>query len=364
MRIIDRYILKSTLSTFLGCTAIFQFLYVIIDIFSHLDELLKQKIGLPILTEYYFSYLPIIFVQITPIACLLATIYTLGNLNRHNEIIAMRSAGLSIWRISRSIIIFGFIISVLVLTINEKVVPRSEGNVERIKGQIENRSERKREETVIKNLTIYGLENRLFFINQFSMTENTIEGIVILEQDKQQNLTRKIVASSGKWQDGIWKFYESITYDFDPEGQVKNEPTYYKEELMDIPETPEDFIKQRRQPEFMDISQLKNYINILSKSGAKTITRSFKVDLYQRIAFPFTNLIIMILGIPFALQIKKRASALSSVGISILLGFLYYVACAFSLAFGKAGFLPPILAASLGHIIFLSFGLYKIRTTP
>ena len=132
----------------------------------------------------------------------------------------------------------------------------------------------------------------------------------------------------------------------------------------DIPETPMDFLKQRQHPEFMNISQLNNYIFILSKSGAKTVIRNFKVDLYQRFTFPFTSLVIVVLGIPFALMIKKRASALSSVGISILLGFLYYVSCAVSLAFGKAGFLPPYLAASLAHIVFLGFGLYKIYTMP
>ena len=169
-----------------------------------------------------------------------------------------------------------------------------------------------------------------------------------------------MVATSGKWEDGIWKFTDSITYNFDQDGQVIGEPTYFKEELMDIQETPMDFLKQRQHPEFMNIAQLNNYIFILSKSGAKTVIRNFKVDLYQRFTFPFTSLVIVVLGIPFALMIKKRASALSSVGISILLGFLYYVSSAVSLAFGKAGFLPPFLAASLAHMMFLGFGLYKI----
>ena len=364
MRILDRYIFKSVFSSFLGCILTFQFLYVIVDVFSHLDDLLKEKIKLPVLGLYYLSYLPVIFVQVTPVACLLGTIYTLGVLNRNNEIMVMRASGLSIWRIGRVAIIFGAVISVLVFLVNERIVPRAENSVERIRNQIENNSAKKPEDSVIKNMSIYGLKNRLFFVNTFTIKENRLDGIVILEHDRQQNLIKKIIATSGKWEDGIWKFTDSITYNFDENGQVVGEPTYFKEELMDIPEKPADFLKQRQHPEFMNISQLNNYIFILSKSGAKTVIRNFKVDLYQRFTFPFTSLVIVVLGIPFALMIKKRASALSSVGISILLGFLYYVSSAVSLAFGKAGFLPPYLAASLAHIIFLGFGLYKICTLP
>ncbi len=364
MRIIDRYIFKSVFSSFLGCILTFQFLYVIIDVFSNLDDLLKQKIKLPMLGLYYLSYLPVIFVQVTPVACLLATIYTLGVLNKNNEVTAMRASGMSIWRIGRVAIIFGAVISSLIFVVTERVVPAAESRLESIRNQLESKAGKRPEDTIIKNMSIYGLENRLFFVNKFTINEKKLDGIVILEHDKHQELVKKIVASSGKWEDGVWKFYDSITYNFDEDGQIKGEPTYYKEELMDIRETPADFLKQRQHADHMNISQLRNYINILSKSGAKSVIRNFKVDLYQRFTFPLTSLVIIILGIPFALMIKKRASALSSVGISILLGFLYYVSCAICLAFGKAGFLPPYLAASLAHMMFLGFGLYKIYITP
>jgi lipopolysaccharide export LptBFGC system permease protein LptF len=71
--------------------------------------------------------------------------------------------------------------------------------------------------------------------------------------------------------------------------------------------------------------------------------------------------VIVIVGIPFALTIRRRATGLSSLGIAIMVGFLYYVVNAVSIAFGKAGLFPPILAASLSHIMFLSLGLYLIR---
>ena len=61
---------------------------------------------------------------------------------------------------------------------------------------------------------------------------------------------------------------------------------------------------------------------------------------------------------------KKRATGLSSLGLSIIVGFLYYVLNVVSIAFGKAGILPPLLAVSLSHLVALSAALYFIKTLP
>jgi lipopolysaccharide export system permease protein len=366
MRILDRYILKSVLGIFLGCLFTFISLYIVIDIISHLEDILKLQTNLGILSQYYLSYLPIIFVQVAPFSCLLATLYTFGKLNRNNEIIAMRSSGLSIFQISKTVIIFGLVVSLLVFLVNERVVPRALVSTEKTKEEME--ADRKKtgqkEQETINNLSIYGLKNRLFFVNKFTVATNTMEGIVILEHDKQQNVIKKIVANKGVYKDGLWRFYKSITYNFDENNQVKNEVQYLEEEIMDIAETPTEFLTQRQHPDFMNITQLNNYIWKLSNSGATTVIRNLKVDLYQRFTFPLTSIIIILLGIPFSLRMRKRATGLSSLGLSIMVGFLYYVLNAVSIALGKAGILTPLLATSLSHITGLFASLYVINTLP
>ena len=366
MRILDRYILKSVLFLFFMCLFTFLFLYIIIDLFSHLDEILKQQVSLNILTQYYLAYLPIIFVQVTPIACLIATLYTFANLNRHNEIIAMRASGLSIFGIAKTVIIFGVIISIFVFWVNDRFVPFSLSLVEKIKDQMETGTKKtqEKEQEAVNNLSIYGSRNRLFFVNKFYFPKNTMEGIVILEHDEHQNITKKIVANEGVYRDGLWRFYKSITYNFDKNGQMVDEPQCFEEEIMTIPETPKEFLSQRQRPDFMTIAQLDDYIWKLSKSGATTVIRNLRVDLYQRFTSPLTSIIIILLGIPFALRIKKRATGLSSLGLAIMVGFLYYVLNAVSIAFGKAGILMPTLSSLLAHIIVLIFSLYLINTVP
>jgi lipopolysaccharide export system permease protein len=366
MRILDRYILKSTLTVFAGCIFTFLWLYVIVDVFSHLDDILRHGIALKILAKYYAAFMPIIFIQVAPISCLLATLYTFGRLNRNNELIAMRSSGLSVLQISKSILTFGVLLCMLLFWVNDRLVPRSLYMTEKIKAYMEGgtkKAQEKEKESIV-NLSIYGLKNRLFFVNRFSPSDNSLEGITILEHDKQQNITKKIIANRGEYKNGVWTFFQCVTYRFDENGQMQDEPKYMEEEIMTIPETPQDFLTQRQSPGYMNVSQLDFYIRKLSGSGASSVIRSLTIDLYSRFSACFAPLAIILLGIPFSLMMKKRATGLSSLGVAIMVGFLYYVVNAISLALGKAGAFPPLLAVSLSHLLALGVSVYLIKTQP
>jgi lipopolysaccharide export system permease protein len=363
MCILDHYILKKFLAALLACIFIFLFLYIIVDIFGHLDEIIKQKTSLNLLKRYYLYYLPIIFVQVCPIACLLACIFTLSGLNRHNEIIAMRSSGLSIFQITRPLIITACIITTFVFLINEKMVSGSYTLLEQLKQRMQTQRQNKPEQ-VIENLSVYGSNNRLFFVNKFFPARNEMEGITILQQDNRQNITKKIIASKGVWRQGIWRFYQCITYEYDENGQIKKGPRYLEKEIMDIWEEPQDFLLMRQQPESMSIEQLQKYIRKFSMIQAQKVANNLRIDLYQRFTLPLTNFVIIILGIPFALKTRRRATILSSFGISFIMGFLYYTANALSIAFGKAGILSPFVSASLAHFLFLTTGLYITARLP
>jgi len=340
------------------------FLYMVIDILSYLEDILKYKVSINTLLQYYLSYLPVIFVQVTPFSCLLATLYTFAKLNRDNEIIAMRASGISIIGVSKTVIILATILSLSILWVNDRFVPKALSLNQSIKYQFEGKHKASQKKETISNLSMYGLGNRLFFINKFSPSTNTLEGIIILEQDNHQNITRKIVANKGEYINGSWTFFQCITYDFDLNGQIKGEPRYSDEEIVSIPEGPNEFLTQRQKPELMSIAQLNDYIWKLSKSGAEKVVENLKVDLYQRYTAPLTTLMIVLLGIPFSLRMRRRATGVSSLGVSILAAFIYYVLNAVCIALGKSGILPPIISASLSHIIVLSTSLYLIFSIP
>lgn len=364
MRILDRYILKPVLATFLGCLFIFIFLYIISDALSRLDDILKSHINLKFIYQYYLTYFPIIFTQTSPIAVLLATIYTFSKLNRDSELIALRTSGLSLWQISSPVVTLALVLSLAAFYVQEKFVPAAALEAETMKARMEgNAGSSSKKEEIISHLAFYGLENRLFFVNSFDTKNNTMKGITILEHDQRQNLTAKIVANEGVYKNRLWIFYEYTKFNFDRYSQISGDISYSPQQIMDITETPEDFLQQRRRPELMTISQLEDYIWRLEKSSALPAARGLLVDLYQRYAASATSLILVLIGIPFSFMIRKRANFFSSFGICICVSFLYYVSTAIAVALGKAEILFPFLSVWIVPAGFSFFAVRAIQKT-
>jgi lipopolysaccharide export system permease protein len=364
MRILDRYITTTFIATFVAALCIFFSLYVIIDLFGHLDEILKSNFNLVALRAYYIAFIPKIFVEMAPIASLLAIVYTLSRLNTTNEIIAMRSSGLSIWQITKVVLITGLAISCLIFYVNEKIVPASQYKLIEIKTKQMGAGGKYLSGEVIRNAAIYGLDNRLFFISLFNPRDNTLSGIVVFEQDDRQNILAKIVASTGEYKHGHWIFYDCITYTYTAENQLEGEPQYVKVKEMDFKDTPHDIEKQQLQISYMGVTQLKEYRRRLSSSYALKVLRNFDVEIQRRFAFPLSTVILMLVSIPFSLSIRKKGHIISSFGIAIGLGFLYYVFNSVGVAFGKEGFLPVDISAWLANAVFFLAGLILIRKLP
>ena len=366
MRIIDRYIIASIIRIFFALLLTFCLLYVLIDSFSHLDDFIENNIPWVEIIQFYFSFLPIIFVNTSPIACLIATLLSYSQLNSHNEIIALRSNGLDFFTIARPALCFGLLVSFGIFYINERFVPQSTlisktFREARIKSSGNGTGQNN--QILIPNLTFYGLNNRLYFIDMFNVTAQTLQGITIIGHDKSQNLTEKITASNGIWTGIAWKFFNGqLTY---YDSHQPNQPTDIKsfsEKLMDIKETPQDFLKQRLDVATMNMRQLNEYIRRFSDSGAIRAIKERKVDYYQKISFPLRSIIILLVGLPFALTTTRRkAMTFTSIGIAIAIGFLYYVVDAVGLAYGKGGWISPLLSAWLAPLIFLSAGIYLIK---
>ncbi|MBF0489445.1 MAG: LptF/LptG family permease [Candidatus Omnitrophica bacterium] len=367
MRIIDRYILKSILSIFFGMVITFAFLFILIDTFGNIQDFIEKHVPWTVIGQYYLSFLPMIIVNTSTMACLMATLFTYSNLSSHNEIVAIRTSGMNFWQVTRPALIFSLVVSAAVLLVNECFVPQSSLVNQQIReNQIKvTVSEKKKGIPIIKNFTLYGLKNRLYFIDTFDPNTNTIVGISIIGHDRNQNLIEKIVALKGEWTGIAWKFHNcQITAYNSALPNMPGEVKVYPEKLMDIKETPKDFLRQRLDVTAMNIRQLNDYIGRFSDSGAIRTVNNLRVDLFEKIALPLRNIVIVLAGLPFVLTSagKRKAATFTSIGLALIIGFLYYVLDAVGLALGKGGGLPPWSCAFVAPVIFLTIGLTAIKS--
>jgi lipopolysaccharide export system permease protein len=360
MKIIDRYMTRGFLGPLVWCAFMFVIMAIIIDIFSFIDDIVKYKISIFSILAFYVYYSPTILLQVIPMAVLLSTIYLLSNLNKNNEITAMRSSGIGLWRILSPILIIGFIISVFTFIINDRVIPTSSKIANMIRREeLEKESKRSQQAKVIENVAIYGVGNKIIFARNYDTVKKTLGDIIIHEHDAHENLISKITAQSGAWTDEGWKFNKVIIYSIDNSGRILGEPQFFTEKIIPLKEKPADFANREWRADFMSFKELSRYIRNFKGAGIKII-RSLMVELHYKISFPFISLIIILVGAPFAL-ISTRGGVLIGIGMSIAIGLLYYAVIAISLAFGKAGIMPPVVAAWFGNVAFAILGIKLIN---
>ena len=364
MLILDKYLIKHFFKSFFSSLLVFIFLYIIIDIFASLQEIINNHPPFAKVAEYYLYSIPTFFAQISSIAALLATLFTLGNFNQSNEIIAMRSTGLSVYQIIRPLIAFGLVLSLGIFLLNETVIPQTQKTSRMIKKFYIDKAAEGSSDQAIENVAVYGFDNRLFFINKLYPKSNIIEGLTILENDAQQNVKSKIYAEKAVWRNNRWVLYQCFIYHLDNDKKIKGEPLYFSDTTFKMEETPLDFMQHNVPVENMNIRELSNYITRLSQSQETSTVKRLKVDLYQKTSFPFTNLIVILLGIPSSIIIRRRAIAFSSIGLCLGISFIFYVSFAVSIALGKGGALPPFFSAWISHVLFGGLALYFISRIP
>lgn len=363
MHILDRYIIREFLLPFLYCLTAFVFLYITIDLFGHLDEILKYHVALQTIRDYYLSMVPTIFIQTSPIAVLLATLYILVRLNRHNEITGMKASGINLLRILKPLLCLGLLITTMAFIVNDRIVPQAFLTSQTIKQEKMRRVAKKKKDKVIKDVTLCGTKNRIYYANSYHPAQKRLFGVIVLEHDENNLLKTKIIAKSAQWTGEEWKSYEVTIYNYQ-KGQMVGKSLVFKEKILDLDERPADFLRSEIQPDFMSYRQLEDYIDRFKTSGYKPVKEL--VNLHCKISLPFINLIIILIGAPFALASKRGgawAGIVMCIAISILI-ISYYGAIAVSVALGETGFLPPAVSAWLANVVFGAVGIVLIGKTP
>ncbi len=358
MKILDRHLINSFLSTFVFCLTILLSLFVVIDTFNNLDDFIKNSASVPVILSYYMYLLPSLVVQIIPISVLVSVLFALGGLTKHNEIIAMKASGIRTQTIILPYLFVGLVISFCVLYVSETIVPQASMNATSIKEGLIDRGKKNMQERAIKNVTLYGASGRMIYAREFEMFTETLYDIVVLEDRTGGKLKTKITARKAHYEDGKWIFEDVIKHNMNPRGNLVGEPSYSPKLILELPEKPKDFLNEASQIDYMNARQLRDYMGHLKGSG-KRLSRKLNVEFHNKIAFPFISFIVIIIGAPLAMR-SERGSAMVGVGTSLIVVLLYYAADSIALALGKGGFFPPFFAAWASNLLFAGVGLYWI----
>jgi len=184
------------------------------------------------------------------------------------------------------------------------------------------------------------------------------QDVMIFEENEEKNVSKKTISKYIIYQQNRWKAFELIEYQLDEKGNITAAPAYWKERTVLLEEKPESLtLKKSLFFQFSSLKKLKKDILQLKKIRAYDKLAHLTIDYHRRLVEPISPFFIILGTLPFALEIKKRRAAFSSLGVGIIFGFIYYTFMYFSIALGKGGVILPIFAPWLGPLFFLAVGI-------
>jgi lipopolysaccharide export system permease protein len=372
MRLLDRYLLRELLLPLVYCLSGFTIFWISFDLFLELDMFQRNQLGVLDVGEYYLVRLPELMVMVLPIAFLLALLYALTNHARHHEIIAMRGAGLSLWRIGLPYLALGLAFCLLLFYLNETWVPDANARAEQI---------RLRHQTVANDPSVSDWRslnfkndrgNRVWNVEAYNLKTFEMRNPRV-EWERPDGTRYLVLAQSAIYTNACWSFgnVTLLTY----QGGTNVLPSRFSTNwlvLGEFEETPEIIrseikisgmtSRQAAKRAQLSILEIYQYLR-LHPALARDKYALLNTQLHGRLAEPWTCLVVVLIALPFGAASGRR-NAFVGVANSISICFTYFILLKFGLALGTGGYLPPWLAAWLPNLVFASLGatlIWQVR---
>jgi lipopolysaccharide export system permease protein len=271
-----------------------------------------------------------------------------GGLSKNNELLAMKSSGLSLLRIASPLLCLGALLSGFLLVFSETVVPRTEQERSDILN-LEIEKKQPDRKTIAYHVYTQGQDHRIFRLERYDIVNR--RGWAVLVQDiDESRVLWTIKADEIRWADSMWILFRGEQRFFPSEEWVPFDSL----PRPDWSETPEDFSQRDKAPENMGYRELADYIRVMERSGKDASKERFRLQF--KLALPFMCFIIIMMGVPIASS-PKRAGVALSFGIAAGIAIVYIFMLRIMESLGNKGDLPPLLAAWSMNVVFLLIGI-------
>lgn len=356
MKIIDKYILKRYLSTFVAMLLMFIPIAIVIDVSEKVNKMIENKIPLLDIAIYYYHFTIYFANLLFPIFLFLSVIWFTSKLANNTEIIAILSSGISFSRFMRPFIMGATIVSIFALVMGVFLVPKaSEGfnsfRYTYLKGG--GKESMRDNSNVFRQIS----DNEFIYVGNFNQTSKVAFNFS-LEKFKGQKLDFKITANRIKWNPKD-SSYTMFNYTKRKVGEINDviesaekKDTVFSFDLEDL--TPVVYVA-----ETLPLSELYRFIEKEKKRGSSNIN-TYLVVLYKKYSLPVSAFILTIIAVAVS-SMKRRGGMGLNLAIGILLAFAFVF---FDKIFGvlaEKSSVPPLVAVWLPNFVFGILAIYLLR---
>lgn len=362
MKIIGRYLLKTYLLTVVYCFVGFSMMFIVIDLFSAVSKLLESKASTLDIALYYLCILVPSIEYIMPASLLLATLYTLWNLTKNNELIAMRASGLSFYTILAPFVAVGFFCSIANGLAKELIAPQAQAWSQSFKDNLV----RKPVAKIQHNTAYFNTRNRrLWMVEKFDLNQpRFLEGVKITEERADGSRIRDITAKRAQWLDRQWWLFEPSAQVYDEQDNPVGAPAPLIPgrgtvmEMTYFSERPIDFVNEVRAGDTLNSIEMWEYIKRHPGLSREALAQKLSL-MHSRLAMPWACLVVTLFAVPAGAR-TGRQSALVGVFSAVAFFFAFYAMAQFGLFLGIRQVLQPWLAAWLPNLTFFAAGIVMV----
>jgi LPS export ABC transporter permease LptG len=289
-------------------------------------------------------------------SCMFASVYTMSTLTNNREILALRSCGVSIYKIISPLIILGALIGGSSLLFENYVVVPSfdiKGNfVNRLKGEQPKGYYMDRNDIIV-----FGEHDIIYKIDKYLAKDMVMKSVMIIKKTAEGSIDYRIDAERAEWDGDRWLFYNGIIRTFSVDGEIIQRELF---EVLDkdIRDDPLYFGRDTRSIENMTLGDAHRHTRMMKRMGFDH--RSYLTRFHRKLANSVTYFFIIIIGLSLGSMSFKNALVISfSMTLGIVLVFFFIKEIGTTL--GLSGRLSPIIGGWLGNIVFLFIAILLMR---
>lgn len=351
-KILDRYIIRKFLGTYIFAILLLLAIVVMFDINEKLDSFLQAPLKATIM-DYFVNFLPYFANQFSPLFTFIAVIFFTSKLTSNSEIIAMMSAGMSFRRLLRPYMIAAAVIAAATFVLSAYVIPPA--NVKRI--AYTNKYVKNKSIDYGVNIMLMVAPGQIAYMNRYDNAAKTGTNFFMDSFDKDKKLVSRLTAQTIKWDTLYqWKIYNYVQRDFRGGREViKNGAE------MDtaIAFEPRDFLISSVDHEKMTTPQLNEYISRQKARGVANI-QSFEVERERRIAMTAAAFILTVIGMTLSIKKQKGGMGLN-IGVGLLLSFSYILFMTITQTFALSGITSAFVAMWIPNVVYSLIAVYLYR---
>ncbi|VFM96287.1 MAG: lipopolysaccharide export system permease protein [Candidatus Kentron sp. G] len=347
---LDRYIGTYVAAGSLLVLAVLVALFSVIDFIDDLDNVGQGRYTLLRAAEHMLLTMPRLAFSVFPIAALIGTLMALGNLAGSAELTVVRASGVSLTRLSLSVMKIGSVLVIFTLVLGEFVVPATERLAE------ERRSIALEDQISVKTNYGFWIRDKRSFINVREFLPNNRMGdIYVYEFDDARQLRFSSYAKSGYYEDGKWILEDVRQSELTSNGVIRRN---LLEAVWDSSFVPDvvDAVKVR--PEGLSILDLYRHIRYLRDNELNAAIYEFAI--WGKLIYPIATGVMIFFAIPMVLGWLRSVGVGKRIVVGALFGVGFHIVQQTIIHLGLIFEMSPFLSVSVPVMMFLGFGLWMM----